>query len=81
MFYFMYYYQIWCNNYSYIMNGMGKVDLQVKIAIIQGIINIPISIYLGHKIGVAGIVLGTNICMVIPAVLFPLKFKIIEEKK
>lgn len=72
---------IWCNNYSYIMNGMGKVDLQVKIAIIQGIINIPISIYLGHKIGVAGIVLGTNICMAIPAVLFPLKFKIIEEKK
>lgn len=72
---------IWCNNYSYIMNGMGKVDLQVKIAIIQGIINIPISIYLGHKIGVAGIVLGTNICMAIPAVLFPLKFKIIEEKE
>lgn len=72
---------IWCNNYSYIMNGMGKINLQVKIAIIQGIINIPISIYLGHKIGVAGIVLGTNICMAIPAVLFPLKFKIIEEKK
>ena len=63
------------------MNGMGKVDLQVKIAIIQGIINIPISIYLGHKIGVSGIVLGTNICMAIPAVLYPLKFKIIEEKK
>ena len=72
---------IWCNNYAYIMNGMGKVDLQVKIAIIQGIINIPISIYLGHKIGVSGIVLGTNICMAIPAVLYPLKFKIIEEKK
>ncbi|MGL4998721.1 MAG: lipopolysaccharide biosynthesis protein, partial [Cetobacterium sp.] len=24
---------IWCNNYAYIMNGMGEIDLQVKLAI------------------------------------------------
>lgn len=69
---------IWCNNYSCIMNGMGEVDLQVKIAIIQGILNIPISIYLAKFFGVAGVIMGTNVCMVIPAVLFPLKFKINE---
>lgn len=69
---------IWCNNYSYIMNGMGEIDLQVKLAILQGILNIPISVYLAKYFGVAGVVMGTNICMAIPAVLFPLKFKINE---
>lgn len=72
---------IWCNNYSCIMNGMGEVNLQVKIAIIQGIVNIPISIYLAKYFGVAGVIMGTNICMAIPAVLFPLKFKINEVEK
>ncbi|MGL5056498.1 MAG: lipopolysaccharide biosynthesis protein [Fusobacteriaceae bacterium] len=72
---------IWCNNYAYIMNGLGDVNLQVGIAIVQAVINIPLSIYLGKYLnyGVSGVILATNICMLIPATLFPIVFKIKEK--
>lgn len=73
---------IWCNNYAYIMNGMGEVDLQVGLATVQGIINIPLSIYLGKylEMGVSGVILATNMCMFIPSVIYPIYFNFRKER-
>lgn len=68
---------IWCNNHAYIMNGMGEIDTQLKVAIVQGIINIPLSIYLGKYLEMrsSGVILATCLCMLISAIIFPLKLK------
>ena len=73
---------IWCNSYAYIMNGLGDVNIQVKLAIIESIINIPLSIYFAKelKLGVAGVILATDICLFISAIMFPILFKIKDLK-
>lgn len=67
----------WCNSYSYIMNGLGLVNFQLVIAIIQGVVNIPLSILFAYnfKLGITGVILGTNITLLIAAILYPLYLK------
>ena len=73
-----------CNNYAYLFNGMGEIDLLLKLAIVQGIINIPLSIYFAKilNMGSPGVILGTNITLLFGAILCPIKFKqLIKETK
>ena len=66
-----------CNNYAYVFNGMGEIDLPFKIAIVQGIVNIPLSIYFAKylSMGVAGVILGTNVTLMVGALILPFKYK------
>ena len=54
---------VWNNIYLYFVSGIGKINLQMFLAILGGILNIPLSIffskYLGMKIN--GVILGTII--------------------
>jgi O-antigen/teichoic acid export membrane protein len=47
--------------YIYFLNGIGKIKLQLYSGIIGMIINIPLAIFLGRKIGVAGVLLSSTI--------------------
>lgn len=71
-----------CNNYAYIFNGMGEIDLPLKISIVQGVINIPLSIYFAKilNMGSSGVILGTNITLLLSLGLFPIKFKSLIKK-
>lgn len=66
---------IFCNNYAYFYNGLGEINFQLKIAVVQGIINIPISIYFAKylNMGSAGVILGTNITILLAAVTYPFR--------
>jgi len=47
--------------YMYFLNGIGKIKLQLYFSILGLLINIPLAIFLGKRIGVHGVVLSTLI--------------------
>jgi len=67
----------WNNIYAIFLNGIGKIGLQVKIAIIQSVMNIPLSIFLGRRIGVSGVLLATIISLSLFAIAGPIQTLII----
>lgn len=73
----------WNNIFVYFINGTGKIKIQFYYAIIQGIINIPLSIGMGKvlNMGAAGVLTGTCITMLIGSVFNPVQyFKIVNKK-
>lgn len=61
------------------INGTGKINGQVVIMVIMGIVNVPLSIYLAVTcgMGVVGVKIATTILMVIACVFFPVNLKLI----
>lgn len=59
--------QIWSNIYATVMNGLGRVDFQLVLAVSAAILNIPLSIFLGNTCGLhtTGVLLATIICMLL----------------
>jgi O-antigen/teichoic acid export membrane protein len=45
----------WCGIYSYFLNGVGIIKLQLYAGIIGGIINIPLAIYFGKHFSLIGV--------------------------
>ena len=41
----------WNNIFAYMLNGLGKIRLQLYCSIVAGILFFPLAYYLGHKIG------------------------------
>jgi O-antigen/teichoic acid export membrane protein len=70
---------VFCNNHAYYFNGLGEIDFQLRIAVIQGILNIPISIFFAKylEMGSIGVILGTNITLLLAAVTFPFKLNLL----
>ena len=64
---------IWTNIQGTIANGLGLLQEQVVMAVIQAVVNIPLSIYFAEykNMGSAGVLLGTNICMLISCIYLP----------
>ena len=61
--------------------GTGKLKLIFYITIIQSIIYIPMAITLANVIGISGVMLATNICLLIPCIYTPIQYqKLINEK-
>ena len=65
----------WVNSYNLVINGTGKVRLQMYTWIITAILNIPFCIFFAVvlDLGIIGIVLGTIVCMIPLAILSPLQ--------
>jgi O-antigen/teichoic acid export membrane protein len=52
---------MWHNAHVYLLNGIGRVKRQLIVATIMTSLNIPLAIYLGEQIGLAGIVTANTI--------------------
>jgi len=52
---------MWQTTHVYFLNGINKIRLQLYLVIISAVINIPIAIFLGHKIGLAGVTWSNSI--------------------
>ncbi|OKS86945.1 lipopolysaccharide biosynthesis protein [Mucilaginibacter polytrichastri] len=48
----------WLMIHCYLLNGIGKIKLQLYLYIISTIVNIPLAIFLGKTIGIAGVTLS-----------------------
>ncbi|MGO0307340.1 lipopolysaccharide biosynthesis protein [Endozoicomonas acroporae] len=64
--------RLWCDIYAYFLNGISKIKVQMYLAVIQATINLPISICLGRKFGVEGVLLGSLISLSLSALVLPL---------
>lgn len=72
---------MWQVVHSYMLNGLGKLRLQLILVVIAAIINIPLSVYLTKKIGLAGTVYANTIVMAIMSIFFTIQCnRIIAEK-
>lgn len=63
--------------YSTALNGLGDIDLQLLLAIVSTILNVPLSIFLAKKmeLGTTGVCLGTVISLLIGNVAFTIQMK------
>lgn len=70
---------MWNGLYSQFLNGLGKVKLQMYLGIISAILNVPLSIILGKKMGIEGVLCANLIVLLISVWIFPLQyFKLIN---
>jgi O-antigen/teichoic acid export membrane protein len=60
-----------------VLNGVGKVKLQMYIYLVAAVVNIPISLLLAltFHMGVAGIIWGTVICQLGHVILAPIQVR------
>lgn len=62
-----YFLMIWGSIYATVLNGMGRVDLQLILGVTTAMLNIPLSIFFGKNcgLGTTGVCLATVLCMLI----------------
>ena len=71
----------WNGIHSQFINGVGKIKLQLYIALGSSLINIPLAIFLGKNLGIYGVVLSTSIISIMGAVVSPIQYnKIINNR-
>ena len=65
---------MWNAVYSQVTNGLSLMNILVPVAVIQGIVNIPLSLFflLTMDMGVNGVLLGTILAMMISAIVIPI---------
>ena len=67
--------------YIYMLNGIGKIRLQLWSSVTETIFTIPLCILFGKSIGIEGVVLGMLVMILFRCVWAPIQFrKIITEK-
>jgi len=72
---------LWNMLFSQLLNGMGKIKLQLYISLIGTIVNIPLALYLGRKYGVNGVVVSSIILNLISAIYAPYQVNLLLNKK
>lgn len=70
-----------CMIFSMFLNGVGKLKLQLYSSLIGALLNIPLAIFLGKQIGIAGVVLSTCILGIVSAVWSPIQYSKIMNNK
>ena len=67
----------WNNIFAYFINGVGKVKIQLYYSVFVALINIPLSIFLAKTagMGIAGVIVATDICLIIASAWAPLQYK------
>lgn len=66
---------VWQSIHVFFLNGIGKIKLQLYLVIISGALNIPLAIFLGKKIGLAGVTLSNAILFLILGIIFSIQVK------
>jgi len=64
---------IWCGLHSMVLNGLGKVKLQLYISILSSIVNIPLALFLGNRFGIIGVIGSSIILNLISMVYSPIQ--------
>lgn len=54
------------------MNGVGILKVQMWLAVVQAIINVPLSVALGRVYGMPGVIYGSVLTLSLSAVLLPI---------
>ena len=75
---------MWTNMNGTLANGLNILREQIIMAVIQAVLNIPISVFLAEYIGLgsAGVLLGTNFSLLISCITLPIliKYKVLKDE-
>nr|WP_315184823.1 lipopolysaccharide biosynthesis protein [uncultured Flavobacterium sp.] len=74
---------IFYSPYTYFLNGVGKVKLQMYSIGLTAIINVPLCVFLSKNLGlgVSGVIIATILCLLPHAILCPIQYSKIINKK
>lgn len=71
----------WNNIFAYMLNGIGKIRLQLYSSVVSGILFFPLAYYFGKNMGVTGVLVAMCSCLFISSVWSPIQFwKILSGK-
>lgn len=73
--------QIWMIIHAYLLNGIGKLRMQLVLVLATSIINIPLSIVLIKKFGISGTVWANIIVMLIISIVLTWQSELIINKR
>jgi O-antigen/teichoic acid export membrane protein len=71
---------IWQTIHVFFLNGIGKLKLQLYLVLFTGVINIPLAIILGKKLGLVGITLTSTLLFTFMGIMFSIQTKKILNK-
>ena len=73
----------WGTPFVFFINGVGKIKLQLYTSLIAGVINIPLAIYFVKyiKLGAMGVIISILVLNIIAAIIYPIQYKKIINKK
>ncbi len=66
---------IWNGLYSHFLNGLGKIKIQLYLAIAAAVINVPLAVYLGGRMGISGILIANIFVISFPIFIYPVQYK------
>ena len=71
----------WMMIYSFALNGIGKLRIQLVFVVVTGLINIPLSVLLINKVGLCGTTIANIIVIVIMNIVFTYQIDLIINNK
>ena len=72
---------MWQTLHVYILNGVGKIKLQLVLVILGSLVNIPFGIYLCRTYGLAGIVFANTVVFIFIGILCSVQVKKILDER
>jgi len=72
---------VWNVIFAYLLNGIGKLRVELIMMVSTAVLNIPLSVFLIHRIGVSGTVIANIIVFLIMNVTITYQCKLILNKK
>lgn len=66
---------IWNSFHSFIINGIGKIRLQLYLSLVATVFNIPLAFVLGNLWGAHGVILSMIIFSILPAIFLSIQTK------
>jgi O-antigen/teichoic acid export membrane protein len=71
----------WNGIFGHFLNGVGKVKFQMYIGLTAALVNIPLAIFLGLKLGIEGVLFANVLVTSIGVTLYPLQYYKLMHKK
>lgn len=72
---------VWNIIFASLVNGIGKIKIQLTLAAVGAAMNIPLSIFFCNRIGISGVILGTIISLSFWAFVGPIQVYYLFYKK
>ncbi|GGH19284.1 lipopolysaccharide biosynthesis protein [Mucilaginibacter phyllosphaerae] len=66
---------LWQIIHVYLLNGVGKIRLQLYLVLGSALINIPLAVFLGKQIGLAGVTLSNALLFIVMGAIFSIQTK------
>ncbi|MEO5998464.1 MAG: oligosaccharide flippase family protein [Chitinophagaceae bacterium] len=72
---------MWQTLHVYLLNGVGKVRLQLYLVLCSSLVNIPLAVFLGRKFGLVGIISASTFLFIIMGIIFSIQCERIINQK